>query len=173
MVLFAGTAYFTVRGDPVKPYRYTGKHKVLIIDHINTFPPPQPQRTTLFTPFSRVSPLSSPPYTLRAFLAIAQRVIIAGPLAIGPRLRTPRCRCPCRCTLLLALLLRRVALSSLEHGRSRRGHVLLGVHVAETSACTFCLHFPLFPTLPPPPIAPLLSLFTSRTPPNVLVIYWV
>ena len=72
------------------------------------------------------------------------------------------------------VLLRRAALSSLELGRSRRGHVLLGAHVAETSACTFCLHFPFPPThatvrsFPRPPAAPsryprLFALFIFPT----------
>jgi len=45
--------------------------------------------------------------------------------------------------------------------RSRRGHVLLGAHVAETSAYTFCLHFPFFPTLPPPLPPPFSLVFLS------------
>ena len=66
MVLFAGTAYFTVRGDPVKPYRYTGKHKVLIIDHINTFPPPTPANYSFHTLFTCIRPFPPPPLILFA-----------------------------------------------------------------------------------------------------------
>ena len=77
--------------------------------------------------------------------------------ATPSRSRTPRFRF--RCTrLLLAPLLRRAALSSLEHGRSRRGHVLLGAHVGETSACTFRLHFFFPPHFHSPTPYPPLSI---------------
>jgi hypothetical protein len=59
---------------------------------------------------------------------VAQRIIVAGPLAIGPRLGLLAVAVAAH---LLALLRRRASLSSLEHGRSRRGRVLL------CARCTF------------------------------------
>ena len=89
---------------------------------------------------------------------VAQRIIVAADHSPSdPASRTPRCRC--RCTHLLALLRRRAALSSLEHGCSRRDHVLFGAHVAVMSACTFCVHFPFSPTLFPPLLYTTLFLF--------------
>jgi hypothetical protein len=68
------------------------------------------------------------------------------------------------------VLLRRAALSSLELGRSRRGHVLLGAHVAETSACTFCLHFPFSPTHRP--FVPAPAGRPVPVPPSIRFIYF-
>ena len=56
--------------------------------------------------------------------------------SIGPRLGPLAFTVTARLRCFLALLLRRATRSSLEHGRSQRGHVLLGAGHHKTS-----LHF--------------------------------
>ena len=80
--------------------------------------------------------------------------------SIGPRLGPLAFTVTARLRCFLALLLRRATRSSLEHGRSQRGHVLLGAGHHKTSLhflLQFLLHFCFFCTLSP--ALPLYLLF--------------
>ena len=86
---------------------------------------------------------------------VTERIIIARPLAIGPRLGPLASTDAAR---QLTLLGRRAIQSSLEHGRSRRGRdVLSARHGTALFAALFAALFPFPRTFPPPP--PLSFLF--------------
>jgi len=83
--------------------------------------------------------------------------------SIGPRLGPLAFTVTARLRCFLALLLRRATRSSLEHGRSQRGHVLLGAGHHKTSLhflLQFLLHFCFFLYTPaPPPLYPSICFF--------------
>ena len=130
----------------------------------------EPQRQTLSS-YSTAVPTRSYPKSERIIVCHTSPVykVVTLHIRAFTRHQTPsrtphfHCRRTAACQLL-ALLGRRATQSSLEHGRSLRGHdVLSARHGTALFELLFSLHFPLFHALPRP-LYPSISFFRSLIP---------
>ena len=134
----------------------------------------EPQRQTLSS-YSTAVPTRSYPKSERIIVCHTSPVykVVTLHIRAFTRHQTPsrtphfHCRRTAACQLL-ALLGRRATQSSLEHGRSRRGHALLSAgHPFGTALFSLTFAFPrTFPPLPPPLFA-FFSVFRRSLHPHL------